>query len=155
MTQYGRRHVTEIRGGTVVGPSLSGSLWAGGLDYQLALSNGSLEIEQLNLIQTGDGTNILMRSCGASPSENGEVRLVLDFEAPSAGSYAWLNQGTYVGIREFDPAKGNSRCASSSSMSGNRRRIRCEPRNPPTNLLRTGSARLPAPNEETSSIPPA
>jgi hypothetical protein len=101
-TQYGHRLVVEIHGGTVSGPKIKGQFMNFGLDWQLTLSNGSVEDEQVDVIQTDDGTPIYFRDCGASPGPGGEVRIVPDFEAPTASSYAWLNSGQFAGVREFD-----------------------------------------------------
>ncbi|MBN1655224.1 MAG: DUF3237 family protein [Deltaproteobacteria bacterium] len=103
-TQYGHRHQIDIVGGTVNGSEIQGDILTGGLDYQLKLSNGALEIEQINVIRTRDGALIYFRNCGTAADEASEVRMVPDFEAPNASPYAWLNSATIVGIREFDMA---------------------------------------------------
>lgn len=100
-TQYGRRQVATGLAGKAEGPRIHASLWGGGLDYALELSNGALEIDQYNILTTDDGVNIFVRSCGVAPSAHGEVRMVFDFEAPSDGKYAFLNEGTYLGQREL------------------------------------------------------
>jgi hypothetical protein len=104
-TQYGHRTLTEINGGTVTGSNINATLMSRGLDYQLALSNGALEIEELNILQTTDGVPIYLRTCGTAPDGASEVRIVPDFEAPTASAYAFLNTGKYVGLRAFDPVK--------------------------------------------------
>jgi hypothetical protein len=104
-TQYGHRHQIDITGGTVTGAKIKGEFLTGGLDYQLTLSNGALEIEQINIIRTSDGAMIYFRNCGTSPGGGGEVRTVPDFEATEGGAYAWLNTGKFVGIRQLDMAK--------------------------------------------------
>jgi Protein of unknown function (DUF3237) len=103
-TQYGHRTLIEIKGGTVSGPKIKGQFMNFGLDWQLALSNGAIEDEQVDVIQTDDGTPVYFRDCGTSPGPASEVRIVPDFEAPSGGNYAWLNSGEFVGTREFDAA---------------------------------------------------
>jgi Protein of unknown function (DUF3237) len=103
-TQYGHRTLIEIKGGTVTGPKINGQFMNFGLDWQLALSNGVIEDEQVDVIQTDDGALIYVRNCGTSPGPGSEVRIVPDFEAPTGGNYAWLNSGQFVGTREFDAA---------------------------------------------------
>lgn len=100
-TQYGQRHVLVISGGTVSGPDISAEVLDGGLDYQLTLSNGAMEIDQINTLKTSDGAHIYFRSCGASASTS-DVRIVPDFEAPNSSAYSFLNTGKFVGTREVD-----------------------------------------------------
>jgi hypothetical protein len=101
-TQYGHRNLIEIKGGTLTGPKIQATFMDRGLDYQLTLSNGVLEDEQVNILKTSDGVPIYFRNCGTSPGGGVNVRVVPDFEAPSASAYAWLNTGHFVGTREFD-----------------------------------------------------
>jgi hypothetical protein len=46
-TQYGRRQVTVVQGGTLTGTRLAGSVMTGALDFELTLPNGVMEIEQI------------------------------------------------------------------------------------------------------------
>ncbi len=101
-TQYGHRTLIEIKGGTLTGPKIQATFMDRGLDYQLSLSNGVLEDEQVNILETSDGVPIYFRDCGTSPGPGSEVRIVPDFEAPNSSAYAWLNTGAFVGTREFD-----------------------------------------------------
>jgi hypothetical protein len=102
-TQYGHREQIDVSGGTVSGPMLEGTLADRGLDYQLTLDNGVVELEQIHILRAGTSP-VYMRNCGLAPSAAGPVRVVLDFEAPNASSVSWLNMGTYIGVREFDAA---------------------------------------------------
>ncbi|HEY9059641.1 MAG TPA: DUF3237 family protein [Pseudobacteroides sp.] len=102
-TQYGQRKVYVIQGGTITGTKLSGSIMSGGLDFQLDISNGAMEIEQIFVIKTTDGTYIYLRSAGTAANQN-DIRMVPDFEAPTSSSYSWLNTGKYVGRRIIDTA---------------------------------------------------
>jgi hypothetical protein len=104
-TQYGHRFQTEIKGGTVTGPKINGTLMDRGLDYELDLSNGAVELEEINILKTSDGASIYLRSCGTAPGPSASVRIVPDFEAPNGGPYAFLNTGKLVGTRELDKAK--------------------------------------------------
>jgi hypothetical protein len=102
VTQYGRRYLTEITGGTAKGPRIDATFLDRGLDWQLVLSNGAIEVEQMNLLRTADGVSIYFRNCGVAPDSSGTVRVVPDFEAPNASAYAWLNTGKFVGTRVLD-----------------------------------------------------
>ena len=75
----------------------------GGLDFQLSFSNGGMEIEEILVLRTGDGKYIYLRSAGTA-ADRSDVRMVPDFEAPSASSYGWLNTGKYAGRRSLDLA---------------------------------------------------
>ena len=102
-TQYGRRHVFVIQDGTVTGDKIQGSVLPGGLDFQLTLSNGVIEIEQVLVIRTSDGKYIYLRNAGTGTKEK-DVRMVMDFEAPNGSSSAWLNTGKYVARRVVELA---------------------------------------------------
>jgi hypothetical protein len=75
----------------------------GGLDFQLSFTNGGIEIEEIFVLRTGDGRYIYLRSAGTA-TDRSDVRMVPDFEAPSASSYSWLNTGKYAGRRSLDLA---------------------------------------------------
>ncbi len=97
-TQYGHRRVIVTEAGNLHGPRIEGELLAGGLDLQLELENGVIEIEQLLNIKTKDGKNIFLRSAGVGASHD-DVRIVFHLEAPNDSQYNWLNTGTYIGRR--------------------------------------------------------
>jgi hypothetical protein len=101
MTQYGERHVAVGLEGSIKGQKLTGTVMAGALDYALTLANGTIEIEQIIVLQADDGSYILMRNAGTGPSDD-DVRVVMDFEAPNASEHAWLNTGKYVARRDLD-----------------------------------------------------
>jgi hypothetical protein len=102
-TQYGRRRVAVLSGGTVTGAGLQASVMTGALDFELTLANGVIEIEQLLVLKTSDGRYVYGRSAGTGPDAS-DVRVVIDFEAPAAGDLAWLNAGTYVARRTLNVA---------------------------------------------------
>ncbi len=102
-TQYGQRQVIVIQGGTVKGSKVSGSVMSGGMDFQLDLSNGAMEIEQLLMLKTSDGNYAYLRNAGTAANQD-DVRMVFDFEVPTSGSYSWLGSGKYVGRRVIDTA---------------------------------------------------
>ena len=99
-TQFGHRTQIDVTGGTVQGTKLDATVMDRGLDYQLTLANGVVELEQIHILRAGSAS-VLMRNCGLAPDAAGPTRVVLDFEAPNASAVAWLNMGTYIGVREF------------------------------------------------------
>jgi len=105
-TQYGRRRVIDVTDGTFTGDRVSGTVLTGGLDLELTLSNGAVELEEIDMLRTGDGTLIYLRSCGVAPAGDSTVRIVPDFEAPNSSAYAWLNTGTFAGTRVINAAAG-------------------------------------------------
>ena len=105
MTQYGQRDVYVVKGGTVTGEKIKGSVMFGGLDFQLSFSNGAMEIEQIFVLQTDDGKYIYLRIAGTA-ADSSDVRIVPEFEAASDSSYNWLNTGKYAGRREADTKAG-------------------------------------------------
>jgi hypothetical protein len=104
-TPYGQRNIYVTREGTFSGEKIKGSVMPGGLDFQLSFSNGGMEIEEIFVLRTDDGKYIYMRSAGTA-ADRSDVRMVPDFEAPTASSYSWLNNGKYSGRRVMDPAAG-------------------------------------------------
>ena len=55
------------------------------------------------MLRTSDGRYVYLRAAGTGPDAK-DVRLVMDFEAPTASDVAWLNTGTYVGRRVLNAA---------------------------------------------------
>lgn len=104
LTQYGQRRILDVSGGTVTGTKLSGTVLKGGFDFELTLSNGVVELEQIDILRASDNTPILMRTCGMAPSSSGEMRVVPDFEVATSSALAWLNTGKFVGVRTLDGA---------------------------------------------------
>jgi hypothetical protein len=102
-TQYGRRQVAVVQGGTLTGQRLTASVMTGALDFELTLANGVVEIEQIFVLKTGDGRYVYLRAAGTGADAK-DTRLVMDFEAPTASDVAWLNTGTYVGRRTLNAA---------------------------------------------------
>jgi hypothetical protein len=102
-TPFGQRKVAVTQTGTMTGPKIQGSVLAGGLDFELTLANGVVEVEQVLVLRTGDGRYALMHNAGTGV-DGKDVRVVIDVEAPNAGNFAWLNSGKYVGRRVIDAA---------------------------------------------------
>ena len=101
ITKFGHRRQFDISGGTITGTRINGTVFTGGLDYELTLSNGSIELEQINILRA-DNTPILMRNAGVAPAGAACVRVVLDFEAPNSSRFAWLNTGKFAANRIVD-----------------------------------------------------
>ncbi|HEU5073397.1 MAG TPA: DUF3237 family protein [Polyangiaceae bacterium] len=104
-TPYGYRRLLEVSGGTITGDRLQGTVLTGGLEYELTLSNGVMEHQGINILDTGDGSRIFVRSCGVAPDEGSTSRIIPDFEATTSGEYAFLNTGTWVATREVKDGK--------------------------------------------------
>jgi len=102
-TQYGNRQVIVTQEGAVTGPKLSGTVTPGALDFELKLSNGTIEVEQVLVLKTSDGKYVYARNAGTGADSN-DVRVVMDFEAPNDSSFAWLNSGKYVARRVLNAA---------------------------------------------------
>jgi hypothetical protein len=101
ITKFGHRRQFDIKGGTIKGDRIDGTVLTGGLDYELILSNGSVELEQINILRASNSP-ILMRNAGIAPVSGGPVRVVLDFEAPNSSSFTWLNTGKFAANRVVD-----------------------------------------------------
>jgi hypothetical protein len=102
-TQYGMRRVAVGLEGAVRGAKLSGGVVPGGLDFELTLEDGGIEIEQALVLRAADGSYIYARNAGVGPNA-GDVRVVMDFEAPNDSEHAWLNAGKFVARRELQAA---------------------------------------------------
>jgi len=105
-TQYGNRRVLDVKGGSVSGSRITATVLTGGFDFELTLSNGVVEQEQINMLRASDGTLIYLRTCGVAPAGASEVRIVPDFEVSTSSSLAWLNTGKFAGIRTVNASAG-------------------------------------------------
>ena len=105
-TQFGHRRQFDVSGGTITGDKLKGTVLTGGLDYELTLSTGAMELEEVLIWKTSDNVSIFTRICGVAAAGDSVVRIVPDIEAPTSGSYAWLNTTKLVGTRVVDAAGG-------------------------------------------------
>ena len=105
-TQFGKRRQLDVSGGTITGDKLKGTVVSGGLDYELTLSTGAMELEEVLILKTSDNVTIFTRICGVAAAGDAAVRIVPDIEAPTAGSYAWLNTTKLVGTRVVDSGGG-------------------------------------------------
>ena len=102
-TQYGMRRVAVGLDGAVTGSKFTGAVAPGALDFELTLANGTIEVEQTLVLRAADGSYVYARNAGTGPSA-GDVRIVMDFEAPNVGEHAWLNSGKFVARREVNAA---------------------------------------------------
>lgn len=102
-TPFGKRQAVVTQAGTFKGQKIEGTVLTGGLDYQLTLANGVVEVEQILVLRLRDNQHVIMRNAGVGASA-GDVRVVYDFEASTNGAFAWLNTGKFVGRRTIDAA---------------------------------------------------
>jgi hypothetical protein len=105
-TQFGHRRQLDVSGGTITGDKLKGTVVTGGLDYELTLSNGAMELEEVLIWKTSDNVTIFTRICGVAAAGDSAVRIVPDIEAPTSGNYNWLNTTKLVGTRVVDAGGG-------------------------------------------------
>jgi Protein of unknown function (DUF3237) len=105
-TQYGDRRLLDVTGGSFTGERLEGEVITGGLDLELALTNGTVEVEQIDILRTDDGALVLMRSCGIATADGSTARVIPDFEVANNSAYAWLNDGEFAATRVVDAAQG-------------------------------------------------
>lgn len=107
-TPFGERRLIDVKGGELTGEGerqgLSATFLSGGLELELTLDGGALELEQIDVLRATDGSLIYLRSCGVAPSGGGPSRLVPDFEVATSSPLAWLNDAELVGTREVDGA---------------------------------------------------
>jgi len=104
-TQYGKRRQLDVSAGTITGEKIKGTVLSGGLDYELTLSTGAIELEEVLVYKTSDNSSIFVRNCGVAAPGDAVVRVVPDIEAPTSGSYAWLNTSKLVGTRTVTGGK--------------------------------------------------
>jgi hypothetical protein len=88
-----------VKGGTISGDKLKGSVVTGGLEYDLVLSNGVVEYHGINILKASDGAYVYLRTCGVSPSATAEARVIPMFDAATSGSASFLNDGKFVATR--------------------------------------------------------
>ena len=100
-TQFGQRDVYVVSGGTIASEKLNATVMTLGLDFQLTLPNGAMEIEQILVLRTSDNRYVYLRSAGVG-ADKSDIRMVPDFEAPNGSTSAWLNTGKFAGRRVVD-----------------------------------------------------
>jgi hypothetical protein len=108
---YGERRYIPLKGGTVQGPELNGSLVEGGVDWQVQRADGVLDISAHYVIRADDAGLIEVTSVGMRhgtpevmarlargehvPSEQYFFRTVLRFQT---GAPAWLHLNKTMAI---------------------------------------------------------
>lgn len=105
-TAHGRRTVIPITGGTFSGPLISGTVIAGGADYQLSSTDGHrTDLDAIYDIKADDGTIIHVRNRGiiTSPanSHGGYFMAAPQFEVSTDSPHAWLADAIYVCAPDF------------------------------------------------------
>ena len=112
---YGQRRVIGIIGGALSGPRLSGRILPGGADWQIARSDGIVEVDARYTLETDDGAFIyisnwglrhgpaeIIRRLGAGDKVDASeyyFRTTPRFET-GAPAYAWLNGVISVAVGE-------------------------------------------------------
>jgi hypothetical protein len=105
-TPYGHRRLLDVKGGTISGDKLKGSVVTGGLEYELTLSNGVIEYHDINILKASDGSYVYLRTCGVAPSASAEPRVIPLFDASTSGSASFLNDGKFVATRVLNATGG-------------------------------------------------
>ena len=142
-TPYGYRRLLDVSGGTIAGDRLQGSVMTGGLQYELELSNGVVEYQGINILDTGDGSRILVRNCGASG-------LIPWFEAAVDGEFDFLNTQAYLSSPPGRRRGGREHHLLRTPMTARLRRIRGT-RPHKWCLASTGQAMLGSPGSSRAS----
>jgi len=99
-SKYGERRIIPITGGTFKGPGIEGIVLPGGADWQLVRLDGDTELYARYTLKTADGALIQVQNRVLIHMDNTAepyIRSVIDFEAPSDGSYEWLNHAIFLG----------------------------------------------------------
>jgi hypothetical protein len=112
----GLRRIVPITGGTVTGPRFTGRVVPGGADWQVVRPDGVLQIEAKYTLESNDGVLVMVTNRGmrhgppavieklarGEPVEPSEYyfRTSAEFEAPTAGKYAWMNRAVFIGVAE-------------------------------------------------------
>jgi hypothetical protein len=95
----GMRRVIPITGGTFEGPSIRGTVLAGGADWNLTRPDGVADIWARYTLRTDDGVLIGIVNAGlVVPQADGShyARTVPQFEV-AGEQYAWLRRNIFVG----------------------------------------------------------
>jgi hypothetical protein len=79
--------------------TLPGNVLNLGADWRLTDAHGSIRPDARYVIQTDDGTHVLVQTEGPTPpNAGGHSILRAKFETGANGTYAWLNDVVAVGI---------------------------------------------------------
>jgi len=101
-SKHGERRVIPITGGAFKGPGIEGVVLPGGADWQLVRPDGDVELYARYTLKTNDGAliqvqNRVLMHISKDSKAGPYIRSVIDFEAPSAGPYDWLNHAIFLG----------------------------------------------------------
>ena len=117
-TPGGARNIVLVKGGTVAGPKVNGTVLPGGGDWVVTRADGVGELDVRLTIQTGDGALIYMQYRGILDAKPEVFRRVYGGEdvqlseyyfrttprfETSAEAYAWLNSIVCVGVGSLGP----------------------------------------------------
>ncbi len=110
-TNYGKRRIIPITGGTFSGPNLNGTVLPGGADWQTVRADGTADLEARYTLKTDDGALIYIQNRGIrhAPPEvlarlaRGEavdpseyyMRTAATFEVAD-GKYSWLTKTVVI-----------------------------------------------------------
>ena len=100
-TQFGRRRHRDISGGTITGDRLNGTVLTGGLDYELTLSTGAMELEEILILKTSDN---IQSSSPRYSRRRGPVRCVFTHCPRHRGPY-----GELIRLAEHRHARSDAR----------------------------------------------
>ena len=86
-TPLGERRYVPLGGGTVSGPELNGTLVEGGVDWQIARTDGVLEIAAHYVLRLDDGALVEVRSEGLRHGPAAVMARLARGEAVDPGEY--------------------------------------------------------------------
>ena len=96
----GYLRVIPIVGGTFEGV-IRGEVVSGGADWNTTRDNGVAHVFAKYLLKTEDGEYIAIENEGKIRfEEQSNIKTTPSFQTDTAGRYAWLNSGVYVGSLE-------------------------------------------------------
>ncbi len=111
-SKYGVRRMIPITGGTFSGPKISGTVLAGGADFQLTRADGDTEFLARYMVKTQDGfvIQVTNRALSHTSMSDGKpskyyFRSVIDLEAPAGSPYTYLNHAIFLGTLDVPQQK--------------------------------------------------
>ncbi|MEY4761750.1 MAG: hypothetical protein RLZZ200_1606 [Pseudomonadota bacterium] len=106
-TLEGHRRVIPITGGSFRGPTMRGTVMAGGADWNLTRRDGGSSVEADYYLRTDDGVVIRIHNQGVTgpantppAAEAPEIFYMYTtptFEAPGSSRYDWMNRAVFFG----------------------------------------------------------
>lgn len=85
--KHGERRFVPLRGGTVSGPELSGTILDGGVDWQIQRADGVLDIAAHYVVRTPDGALVEVQSDGMRHGSPEVMARLARGEAVAASEY--------------------------------------------------------------------